>query len=282
MDFLNLNVGRLNKMKIKEINKIKEYVSKQIGVKEDECNVEYEKIPEVVKEIRNIKSKENLTKEKRIELLRIVPSIIDHTLLKAFASKEDIKKLCDEAISYNFYSACVNSSNVKLVKKLVMDKKVKVSSTVGFPLGAVAMKAKIFEARCAIEDGADELDVVLNIGKIKDSEYSYVYDELKEITSMNKNITVKVIIENCYLTDEEKVKASYIAKLSGAHFVKTSTGFGSYGAKVEDIKLMRETIGDEMGIKAAGGIKSFDILFDMVIAGATRIGTSSSINIVKG
>ena len=279
MDFLNQDVLRRNKV---NIEKIKEEISMVLGIREEKCHTRYEEIPEVVKIIRNVEKKANLTEGKKREILQIVPSIIDHTLLKAFATNKDVEKTCKEALNFNFFSACVNSSNVKLVKNLVEGSKVKVSSTVGFPLGTISMEAKVFEAKCAIEDGADELDVVLNIGKIKDAEYSYVYDELKEVTSMNKDITVKVIIENCYLTDEEKVKASYIVKLSGAHFVKTSTGFGSSGAKVDDIRLMRSTIGQDMGIKAAGGIRSFDILFGMVKAGATRIGASSSVDIANG
>jgi len=279
MVFLNQDVIRRIKV---NLEKIKEEVSGMIGVDEKECNTKYKEIPEVVKTLRKIGKKDNLTEYNKREILQKIPYIIDHTLLKAFAGQKDLKKLCEEALKYKFASVCVNSANVKVAKNLLEGSGVRVASAVGFPLGAISMKAKIFEATYAIEDGADELDVVLNIAKIKDAEYSYVYNELNEITSLNENIIVKVIIENCYLTDEEKVKASYIVKLSGSHFVKTSTGFGTSGAKTQDIKLMRNTIGEDMGIKAAGGIRNFDILFDMVIAGATRIGASSSVNIISG
>jgi len=264
------------------IEEIKEKISNIIGVKESDCKTSYEKTPKIVSLVKEVGIIDNLTESTKKEILKIAPSIIDHTLLKAFAVKLDIDNLCEEAKKHNFLSVCVNSSNVEIAKANLKGSNIKVSSTVGFPLGAISMKAKIFEAKSAINDGADELDVVLNISKLKDSEYTYVYDELKEVTSINKSVIVKIIIESCYLTDEEKIEASYIVKLSGAHFVKTSTGFGTYGAKVEDIRLMRQTIGDEMGIKAAGGIKDFGIFFEMVAAGATRIGTSSSIKIING
>jgi len=255
----------MRKMNIEEI---KQGVSDIISVKEEDCRTSYEEIPEAVRIIREIGDISNLKSDTKSKILKMIPAIIDHTLLKPFAVRADIEKLY--------------SSNVKLAKEFLKDNKVKVSSAIGFPLGAVSMRTKVFEAKCAIEDGADELDVVLNIGKLKDSEYNYVYDELKEICSLDKRVIVKVIIENCYLTDEDKIKASYLTKLAGAHFVKTSTGFGTYGAKTEDIRLMRKTIGEKMGIKAAGGIKGFKTLFEMVAAGATRIGTSSSIEIIKG
>jgi len=269
----------MRKMNIEEI---KQGVSDIISVKEEDCRTSYEEIPEAVRIIREIGDISNLKSDTKSKILKMIPAIIDHTLLKPFAVRADIEKLCYEAITHKFLSVCVNSSNVKLAKEFLKDNKVKVSSAIGFPLGAVSMRTKVFEAKCAIEDGADELDVVLNIGKLKDSEYNYVYDELKEICSLDKRVIVKVIIENCYLTDEDKIKASYLTKLAGAHFVKTSTGFGTYGAKTEDIRLMRKTIGEKMGIKAAGGIKGFKTLFEMVAAGATRIGTSSSIEIIKG
>ncbi|ASJ01574.1 deoxyribose-phosphate aldolase [Thermococcus gorgonarius] len=211
---------------------------------------------------------------------------IDHTNLKPYATKEDIIRLCDEAIEYGFYAVCVNPYRVKLAKEYLREKNadVKVASVIGFPLGATPTEVKVFEAKKAIEDGADELDMVINIGALKDGDYDYVRKDIEEVVKVahGKGVKVKVIIETCYLTEEEKIKACELAKEAGADFVKTSTGFGTGGATVEDVRLMRMVVGPEMGVKAAGGIRTYEQALAMIQAGANRIGTSSGVSIVKG
>ena len=204
---------------------------------------------------------------------------IDHTNLKADASKADIKNLVDEAIKYNFYSVCVNSSNVKLIREYNRD--VKIASVVGFPLGAMAKEAKVFEAKCAIEDGASEIDMVINIGRLKDCDYDYVESEIREIKEAIGENILKVIIETSLLTDEEKVKACDLSVAAGADFVKTSTGFSTGGASVEDVKLMAETVAGKAKVKASGGIHTRDEALALIDAGASRIGASKSIEICK-
>lgn len=204
---------------------------------------------------------------------------IDHTNLKADASKSDIKNLVDEAIKYNFYSVCVNSSNVKLIREYNRD--VKIASVVGFPLGAMAKEAKVFEAKCAIEDGASEIDMVINIGRLKDCDYDYVESEIREIKEAIGENILKVIIETSLLTDEEKVKACDLSVAAVADFVKTSTGFSTGGASVEDVKLMAETVAGKAKVKASGGIHTRDEAQALIDAGASRIGASKSIEICK-
>ena len=204
---------------------------------------------------------------------------IDHTNLKADASKADIKNLVDEAIKYNFYSVCVNSSNVKLIREYNRD--VKIASVVGFPLGAMAKEAKVFEAKCAIEDGASEIDMVINIGRLKDCEFDYVESEIREIKEAIGENILKVIIETSLLTDEEKIKACDLSVKAGADFVKTSTGFSTGGANVEDVKLMAETVAGKAKVKASGGIHTRDEALALIDAGASRIGASKSIEICK-
>ena len=204
---------------------------------------------------------------------------IDHTNLKANASKADIKNLVDEAIKYNFYSVCVNSANVKLIREYNRD--VKIASVVGFPLGAMAKEAKVFEAKCAIEDGASEIDMVINIGRLKDCDYDYVESEIREIKKAIGENILKVIIETSLLTDEEKVKACDLSVAAGADFVKTSTGFSTGGASVEDVKLMAETVAGKAKVKASGGIHTRDEAQALIDAGASRIGASKSIEICK-
>ncbi len=215
-----------------------------------------------------------------------IAKFIDHTNLKPYATKEDITRLCDEAMEYGFYAVCVNPYRVKLAKSYLEEKKanVKVASVIGFPLGATPTEVKVFEAKKALEDGADELDMVINIGALKDGNYDYVKRDIEEVVKVahEKGAKVKVIIEICYLTEEEKIKACELAKEAGAHFVKTSTGFGTGGATVEDVKLMRKVVGPEMGVKAAGGIRTYEQAVAMINAGATRIGTSSGVKIVEG
>lgn len=211
---------------------------------------------------------------------------IDHTNLKPYATREDIIRLCDEAIKYNFYAVCVNPYRVKLAKEYLREKNadVKVASVIGFPLGATPTEVKVFEAKKALEGGADELDMVLNIGALKDRDYDYVERDIEEVVKVahEKGAKVKVIIEACYLTNKEKVKACELAKEAGADFVKTSTGFGTGGATVEDVRLMRKVVGEEMGVKAAGGIRTYERALAMIEGGANRIGTSSGVKIVEG
>lgn len=210
-------------------------------------------------------------------------SMIDHTILKPDATKEMVIKVCEEAKEYNFASVCVNPYYVSLVKDQLKDSGVKVTSVIGFPLGSTTKEVKAFEAKNAIENGADELDMVINIGALKNKEYEVVKEDIKAVVDVAKNkALVKVIIETCLLTDEEKVKACQLAVEAGADYVKTSTGFSTGGATVEDIKLMRKTVGESTGVKASGGIRNNEVALKMIEAGATRIGASSSVNIIKG
>lgn len=204
---------------------------------------------------------------------------IDHTVLKADATFDDIKKLVDEAIEHDFYSVCVNSSYVKFIRDY--NKDVRIASVVGFPLGAMAKKAKVFEARCAIEDGASEIDMVINIGMLKSGDYDYVEREIREIKEAIGDNVLKVIIETCLLTEEEKVKACELSVKAGADFVKTSTGFSTGGATVSDVKLIAETVGDKAKVKASGGIHTRGEALSFIEAGASRIGASKSIEICK-
>ena len=204
---------------------------------------------------------------------------IDHTVLKADATFDDIKKLVDEAVEHDFYSVCVNSSYVKFIRDY--NKDVRIASVVGFPLGAMAKKAKVFEARCAIEDGASEIDMVINIGMLKSGDYDYVEDEIREIKEAIGDNVLKVIIETCLLTEEEKVKSCELSVKAGADFVKTSTGFSTGGATVSDVKLMAETVGDKAKVKASGGIRTREEALSFIEVGASRIGASKSIEICK-
>lgn len=210
-----------------------------------------------------------------------VNKFIDHTLLKAFATSADIKKLCDEAIKYDFKSVCVNPANVLQAANLLKGSDVLVCTVIGFPLGANTIETKALETIDAIKNGADEIDMVINIGKVKEHDYDYIENEIKRVVAASVGKTTKVIIETCYLTDEEKVNCCLAAKRAHATFVKTSTGFGTGGATVEDIKLMRETVGPEMGVKASGGIRNLEDLEKMVEFGATRIGTSAGVAIME-
>ncbi|WP_151409222.1 deoxyribose-phosphate aldolase [Anaerococcus sp. Marseille-P9784] len=205
--------------------------------------------------------------------------LIDHTNLKPEATKEDIKNLVDEAIANDFYSVCVNSSFVKFIKDY--NKNIKIAAVVGFPLGAVSTKAKAFEAKTAIEDGASEIDMVIEIGRLKEKDYDYVLNDIKACKEACGENVLKVIIETCLLTDEEKIKACELAVKAGADFVKTSTGFSTGGAKASDISLMRKTVGENIGVKASGGIHNKKEAMEMVEAGANRIGASKSIEICK-
>ena len=209
-------------------------------------------------------------------------SLIDHTILAAGATAEQVKKLCSEAEQYNFASVCINSSRVALAKELLKDSTVKVCTVVGFPLGAMSSKAKAYEAKVAIQDGADEVDMVINVGLLKDQDYEGLFQDIKEVKEACQNTLLKVIIETCLLTDEEKVIACEAAVKAGADYVKTSTGFSTGGAKVEDIALMRKTVGPDIGVKASGGIRDKETAQAMVDNGATRLGCSSGVQIAQG
>lgn len=207
---------------------------------------------------------------------------IDHTLLKPDATAQDIEKLCREAIEYHFWCVCVNGSRVAQAYSIVEDSGVKVACTVGFPLGAMTADAKRLEVEAAVDDGAQEIDVVLNIGRLKDGDDAYVLRELRDMVEAAEERTVKVILETCLLSREEKILACKLVVESGAHFVKTSTGFSTSGATTHDVQLMRECVGPEFGVKASGGIRDTKVALGMIESGATRLGTSSGVAIVKG
>ncbi len=206
---------------------------------------------------------------------------IDHTILKATASSADVQKLCEEAIEHEFYSVCVNGCYVADAKHLLQGTDVKVAAVVGFPLGAMTTESKVFEAKEAIENGASEIDMVINVAKLKDGEFDYVENEIRLIKEAIGDNVLKVIIETCYLTDEEKVKACELSLVAKADFVKTSTGFGTGGATYEDVKLMKSVVGDNAKVKASGGVRDKETAQKYVDLGAERLGTSSGIEIVK-
>ncbi len=207
---------------------------------------------------------------------------IDHTLLKADATKEQITKLCNEAKEHDFASVCVNTCYVPLCAELLKGSDVKVCCVVGFPLGAMDTVSKAFEAKTAVNNGAGEVDMVINIGALKDKDYEYVTKDIEAVVNASKPAIVKVIIETCLLTDEEKVQACKCAMQANAEFVKTSTGFSTAGATVEDVALMRKTVGTVCKVKAAGGIRSYEDAMKMIDAGADRLGCSAGIKIVEG
>jgi len=206
---------------------------------------------------------------------------IDHTLLKADATARDIEKLCAEAREHHFYSVCVNGSWVGQARHFLEGTDVKVACVAGFPLGAMSGDTKRFETEAAIDDGAQEIDVVINIGRLKAGDDKFILRELCDVVEAADEWPVKVILETCLLTREDKIRACQIVVESGARFVKTSTGFSTSGATVEDVKLMRETVGPKFGVKASGGIRDTKTALAMIEAGATRLGTSSGIAIVK-
>ena len=206
---------------------------------------------------------------------------IDHTILKATATYDDILALCNEAVKYDFASVCVNPSNVSLAHKLLAGSDVLTCTVVGFPLGATPSDVKAYETTRCIADGADEIDMVINIGMAKAHNWEYVYEDIKAVVDAAKGVLVKVIIECCYLTDEEKVEACKCCVKAGADFVKTSTGFGTGGATVEDVRLMRSTVGDACKVKASGGIRNLTDFNAMIEAGADRIGCSAGVKIME-
>ena len=206
--------------------------------------------------------------------------LIDHTLLKQDATPEQVLKLCEEAKEFDFMSVCVNPHYVPLASEALEGSDVKVCTVVGFPLGMNMTKTKIQETQLCIAQGATEIDMVINVGMLKAGHDEYVENEIRELKSVCGNLVLKVILETCLLSDEEVVRACTLSKNAGADFVKTSTGFSTGGATVHAVKLMRETVGPEMGVKASGGVRTHEDLVAMVEAGASRIGTSSGCKII--
>ena len=206
---------------------------------------------------------------------------IDHTLLKADALEKDIVKLCEEAKEYDFKSVCINPSYIPLAKKELADSDVLVCTVVGFPLGQMSTQAKVFETKDALEKGADEIDMVLNIAKLKDGDLNYVTKEIKALKDVLKDHVLKVIIEACLLSDDEKNAACECILKAGADFVKTSTGFSTGGATFEDVALLKSCVGDKCQVKAAGGVRSHEDFLKMIELGADRIGTSSGVKLLK-
>jgi deoxyribose-phosphate aldolase len=209
-------------------------------------------------------------------------SFIDHTLLKPDATERDIKKLCEEARCHQFYGVCVNGCWVPSARETLKGSQVKVISVVGFPLGAMCQESKVAETEIAIKDGADEIDFVVNIGRLKQGDREYLMREFKNEVRAAQGRPVKVIIETCLLSREEKILACRLAVDARVHFVKTSTGFGGGGATVADVRLMREIVGPDIGVKASGGIRDLETAVAMIEAGANRLGTSASVAIIKG
>ncbi|WP_156298921.1 deoxyribose-phosphate aldolase [Streptobacillus canis] len=211
-----------------------------------------------------------------------IAKYIDHTVLKATTKPCEIKKLCDEAKEYGFYSVCVNGCYVKEAKQHLEGSDVKVAAVVGFPLGAMTTEAKVFEAKEAIANGANEIDMVINVGKLLAGDSKYVEDEIRAIKEAIGSNVLKVIIETCYLNDDQKMLACELSLNANADFVKTSTGFGTAGATFEDVILMKKMVGDKAEVKASGGVKSFETAEKYIEIGATRLGTSSGVEILTG
>jgi len=211
-----------------------------------------------------------------------IAQLIDHTALRPDTTGIQIEVLCEEAREYHFYSVCINSSFIPLAKAFLVNSGVKICAVVGFPLGASLSRVKAYEAREAAKEGAEEIDMVINISALKDNHYRKVKEDIEEVVRSVKGLICKVILETALLTDQEKEIGCQIAVEAGAHFVKTSTGFESGGATVEDVKLMQRIVGNHMGIKAAGGIRDYETALKMVEAGATRIGASKGVEIVNG
>ncbi|WP_317327327.1 deoxyribose-phosphate aldolase [Turicibacter sanguinis] len=211
-----------------------------------------------------------------------VNKYIDHTILKPETTKAQILTLCEEAKQFNFASVCVNPTWVATCANELKGTDVKVCTVIGFPLGATFKEVKAYETKLAIENGASEIDMVINVGAAKDQNWELVYEDIKAVVEAANGVLVKVIIETCLLTDEEKVKACEMAVKAGAHFVKTSTGFSTGGATAADVALMRQTVGESAGVKASGGVRTAEDMKVMVEAGANRIGTSGGVSLVQG
>lgn len=206
---------------------------------------------------------------------------IDHTNLKAFAKLDDIVKLCSEANYYNFKSVCINPAYIETAKELLKGTDILICTVIGFPLGQNTTDVKVFEITDAIAKGADEVDVVLNVAEMKNKNYDYILNELKEVVKAANGVLVKLILETCYLEKDEIIKACKLATEAKIDYVKTSTGFGTAGAKVDDVKLMKENISSNMKVKASGGIKTKEDFLKMIEAGASRIGTSNGVQIME-
>lgn len=215
-------------------------------------------------------------------MLSNIATYIDHTVLKPETTLKQIEKLCAEAKENQFFSVCVNSFWVPKCKELLNHSSVKVCSVIGFPLGAMSTAAKAFETTWCVENGAEEIDMVMNIGALKDNQMTLVTEDIKAVVNAAKGKTVKVILETCLLTYDEKIKACEASLAAGAHFVKTSTGFSTSGATIDDVTLMKKIVGDKMKVKASGGIKNSDQAKAYITAGASRLGTSSGVEIIKG
>lgn len=215
--------------------------------------------------------------------IKEVATMVDHTNLKAFATKEDFQKLCDEAKAYGFKSVAINTYPVKMCREMLQGSDVLTGAAIGFPLGQMTIESKVAEASNAIKDGCQEFDYVLNVGKVKEHDYAYIEDEMKQMVAVARKagICAKVIFETCYLTEEEIIEVAKVASRVKPDFVKTSTGFGTAGAKVEHVKLMKQYAGADVQIKAAGGIRSYEDAKAMIEAGATRLGTSAGIKIIE-
>ncbi len=210
------------------------------------------------------------------------PKLFDHTILKADATMAEVDRVVDEAIEYKFASVCVNSYYTKHVAERLNGINVNTCTVVGFPLGQMSTRAKVMETACAVEDGADEIDMVINIAALKDGLYDFVKDEIMKVgIACGSRAKLKVIIETCLLTNDEKIMACELAKAAGAEFVKTSTGFSTGGATIEDVMLMRGVVGGDMGVKASGGIRDAETATAMVVAGADRLGTSATLSIIS-
>ena len=222
-------------------------------------------------------------KVKEMVTVEQLANMIDHTNLKAFADDAAFEKLCDEAKKYNFKMVAINPAQTVRCKKKLEGSPVHVGAAIGFPLGQTTLECKIFETKDAIEKGADEIDYVINVAELKNKSYDYIKKEMEEIVKICREAgkTSKVIFENCYLTDDEKRKVAEIAKEVKPDFIKTSTGFGTGGATVEDVKLMKSVVGDEVKVKAAGGIRDLKTALAMIEAGAERLGTSAGVAIVE-
>jgi len=212
---------------------------------------------------------------------RDIACLIDHSLLRPYATYTDIKRLCEEARQFGFYSVCINPSFIRMAKSLLKGSNVKITTVIGFPLGMTLTETKVYEAMNASLIGVDELDIVVNIGAVKSGDWNIVKKDISDVIMATRGLIHKTIIETCYLDDNEKRKVIEIALETGSEFIKTSTGFGPHGVRIRDIRLIKSIVGNAAGIKAAGGIKTAGRVLDMLKAGATRIGTSAGVKIMR-
>ena len=244
-------------------------------------NLTDEKIKELLSNF--LKTEKSLTKSDKMISVDVIASMIDHTLLKPEATQKEIEQLCEEATKHNFASVCVNPSYVSYCFDKIKSSSVRVCTVIGFPLGATTTQTKVVEAEEAVKNGCEELDMVINVGKLKDKDYNFIFNDVKSVADLAKKYMckLKVILETCLLTDEEKVAACLISKEAGADFVKTSTGFSKGGATVHDVALMKYIVGHNLGVKASGGIRTYDDAVGMINAGASRLGASAGVKIIS-